>query len=258
MPIAARYHGYEIVHDTRCIVDSHDEGVIVEAGTLADRVYENLKHRILRQEFRCGERLNIAALAKDLNVSNTPVREAISRLEKVGLVKIAPYRGPSVRSLSVSETAEVYDVRISLEVLAARLAALHATPESLAMIEDRLREYETARGGGDMEETLNADLRFHEAIALASGNRTLIDMLSMLSDWTKLFMQFGMPPARPPSATGSTHARIVNAIRSGDKELAASAMREHLVAGKVALMRHLEENGRPPEPANQPVYVDVW
>ena len=62
-------------------------------------------------------------------------------------------------------------------------------------------------------------------MAHASGNRTLIDMLSMLSDWTLLFMQFGVPPSRTPSATDATHQRILDAIRSGDKELAASTMR---------------------------------
>jgi DNA-binding GntR family transcriptional regulator len=230
----------------------------VDASTLADRVYENLKQRILRQEFPCGERLNIAAIAKDLNVSNTPVREAISRLEKVGLVKIIPYRGPFVRSLSRSETAEVYDVRISLEVLAARLAALHATADAQARIERRLEEYAGARDGGDVGVILNADLRFHEAVAQASGNRTLIDMLSMLSDWTLLFMQFGMPPSRGTSPVGATHQRILDAIRSGDKELAAATMREHLVAGKATLMRHLEEEASPLEVGSTPAYDNVW
>lgn len=230
----------------------------MEASTLADRVYENLKQRILRQEFPCGERLNIAALAKDLNVSNTPVREAISRLEKVGLVKIIPYRGPYVRSLSASETAEVYDVRISLEVLAARLAALHADPESLARIEGRLEEYALARIDGNRDEVLNADIRFHESVALASGNRTLIDMLAMLSDWTLLFMQFGVPPSRTPSASGATHESILEAIRSGDKELAASAMRKHLVVGKAALVQQLSAGRDPLDGEDQPAYAEVW
>lgn len=230
----------------------------MDASTLADRVYENLKQRILMQEFRCGERLNIAALAKDLNVSNTPVREAISRLEKVGLVKTIPYRGPFVRSLSASETAEVYDVRISLEVLAARLAAQHATPELLSHIEERLREYELARDGGDLDESLNADLRFHEAVAQASTNRPLISMLAMLSDWTKLFIQYGLPPSRPVRVEGATHERILDAIRAGDSELAASTMRRHLTAGKEVLMKHLEEDESPPEVDSEAVYVNVW
>jgi DNA-binding GntR family transcriptional regulator len=230
----------------------------VEASTLADRVFEDLKRRILRQEFACGERLNIAALAKDLNVSNTPVREAISRLEKVGLVKIVPYRGPYVRSVSTSETAEVYDVRISLEVLAARLAALHASQDDLAIIEDRLNEYVLARGDGSMDEILQADLRFHEAVALASRNRTLIDMLSILSDWTLLFMQFAVPPSRSVGTATATHQRILDTITSGDKELAASTMREHLVAGKRSLLQQLEGQDGPMDLDTHSTYANVW
>jgi DNA-binding GntR family transcriptional regulator len=230
----------------------------LESSTLADRVYENLKQRILRQEFPCGERLNIAALAKDLNVSNTPVREAISRLEKVGLVKIIPYRGPFVRSLSRSETAEVYDVRISLEVLAARLAALHASAGDLARLQERLEEYATARSEGSVDEILYADLRFHEVVAQASGNRTLIDMLSMLSDWTLLFMQFGLPPSRSTNSAGPTHQRILDAIRSGDKELAAETMREHLVLGKASLKKAIEDPAGLPVSDSEPAYMDAW
>ena len=230
----------------------------MESSTLADRVYENLKQRILKQEFPCGERLNIAALAKDLNVSNTPVREAISRLEKVGLVKIVPYRGPFVRSLSRSETAEVYDVRISLEVLAARLAALHASAGDLVRLQERLEEYAKARSEGSVDEILQADLRFHEVVAQASGNRTLIDMLSILADWTLLFMQFGLPPSRTSSPSGPTHERILDAIRSGDKELAAETMREHLVLGKTSLKKAMEEQDDLPVSESEPAYMDAW
>jgi len=230
----------------------------MEATTLADRVYENLKQRILNQEFESGSRLNIAAITKDLHVSNTPVREAISRLEKVGLVKIVPYRGPFVRSLSVSETAELYDVRISLEVLATRLATLHATPESLANIKDRLCEYEVARKGDNLDETLMADLRFHESIAQASTNQTLIDMLAMLTDWTLLMIQYSIPRSRPVRVKGATHQCIVKAIRSGDKEEAATAMRKHLVAGKNMVLKQIEESVVPSDVDAETEYVDVW
>lgn len=228
------------------------------ASTLADRVYENLKQRVLSQEFPCGTRLNIAAIAKDLEVSNTPVRESISRLEKVGLIKIVPYRGPFVRSLSTSETAEVYDVRISLEVLAARLAALHVTPSSLSQIEQRLEEYDVARLADDLDELLLADLRFHESIAQASDNRTLIDMLSMLSDWTLLMMQYSLPPTHPVRVEGATHLSILQAVKSGDKELAASTMRRHLVVGKSVLLTQLQESDPTLVTEDHAPYADVW
>jgi DNA-binding GntR family transcriptional regulator len=230
----------------------------VEASTLTDRVYENLKQRILRREFPCGERLNIAALAEDLNVSNTPVREAISRLEKVGLVKIVPYRGPFVRSLSLSEATEVYDVRISLEVLASRLAALHATPDTLSVIELRTVEFEEARRGNNLEETLRADLQFHEAVARASENRTLIDMLGMLSDWTYLFLQYSLFPARPTPASGASHTDILEAIRSGDSEVAGATMRRHLVAGKAMLLEQLSSDDTETHGHEQKTYTNVW
>ncbi len=230
----------------------------MEASTLADRVYENLKQRILKQEFPSGERLNIAAIAKDLDVSNTPVREAVSRLEKVGLIKIVPYRGPYVRSLSESETAEVYDVRISLEALAARLATLHATPSALEEIGRRLTEFEEARRSGDFDEVLQADLHFHQSIAQASGNRTLIDMLSMLSDWTLLIMQYSLPPVRPSWVKGATHKCILQAVSSGDKEKAAATMREHLIAGKSLLLQQLKELDAPMRSDDQSTYTDVW
>ena len=230
----------------------------MEASTLADRVYENLKQRILKQEFPSGERLNIAAIAKDLDVSNTPVREAVSRLEKVGLIKIVPYRGPYVRSLSESETAEVYDVRISLEALAARLATLHATPSALEEIERRLTEFEEARRSGDLDEVFQADLRFHQSIAQASGNRTLIDMLSMLSDWTLLIMQYSMPQARLAREKGATHACILQAVSSGNKEEAAATMRKHIVAGKSLLLQQIQDSDVPMRPDDWSAYTDVW
>ncbi len=230
----------------------------MEATTLADRVYENLKQRILNQEFPSGERLNIAAITKDLNVSNTPVREAISRLEKVGLVKIIPYRGPFVRNLSVSETAEVYDVRISLEALATRLATLHATPESLAKIETMLQEYDEARNGDKLDEILMADLRFHESIAQASCNRTLIDMLAMLSDWTLLMIQYSIPRSKPVRVEGATHQCILDGICSGDKESAAATMRKHLVAGKTVVLQQIQDAAVPTGAVAESDYADVW
>ncbi|RME99457.1 MAG: GntR family transcriptional regulator, partial [Chloroflexi bacterium] len=95
----------------------------METGTLTDRVYETIKQKILSGEFADGERLNLTELARQLNVSNSPLREAMSRLEKVGLVRVVPYRGPFVRSLSPLDVTEIFDVRIALETLAVRLVA---------------------------------------------------------------------------------------------------------------------------------------
>ena len=101
----------------------------MDTGALVDRIYRSLREAILAGAHPPGARLKLSALAGDLGVSTTPVREAISRLEKVGLVEVVPYVGPQVRAVTPTEAADLYDVRMALEGLAARLAAERATPE---------------------------------------------------------------------------------------------------------------------------------
>ncbi|NJN82441.1 MAG: GntR family transcriptional regulator [Caldilineaceae bacterium] len=213
----------------------------METSTLAERVYETLKGRILQHEYSHGQKLNIAALAEDLNVSNTPVREAISRLEKVGLVKVVPYRGPFVRSLSPSEAAGVFEVRIALESLAARLAAASADDDARAEIQ-RLRDAQQAAFvEHNMELALDLDVHFHEAIAQSTGNSALVGLLQMLADWTVLFMQFGLPTPRPPERVIDEHDQIVAAIAARDGDRADEAMRIHIAAARDNMIAHLAE-----------------
>jgi DNA-binding GntR family transcriptional regulator len=211
----------------------------VETSTLADRVYEILKLKILTREFTQGQKLNITSVANELNVSNTPVREALSRLEKVGLVTIIPYCGPYVRSLSPSEVAQAYDARIALEELAARLAAISATPATLDTVESCHQEYERALDSGDNEGALEADIGFHQAIAQASGNAILVDLLQNLSDWIRLFMQFRRPAGQRMHTVIQDHMRILEALRERDQEKAGAAMKRHLVAAKDDLIQPL-------------------
>ncbi len=226
----------------------------METSTLVDRVYEALKMKILRQEFTQGQKLNLTHLAKELNVSNTPLQEAIDRLEKVGLVKIVPYRGPYVRGLSPSEVAEAYDVRIVLEALTARLVAVSCPPETLAQLETIHRQYQQAFESGGQNRVRELDFRFHELIARASENTTLIDFLQRLSDWVTVFMQFRLPPPRPAVVLIGEHRRILNALREGEKDKAGEAMKQHLVAGKDDLIQHLASQSED-QPA---VYPNIW
>ena len=230
---------------------------MMETGTLVDRVYETLKLKILRQEFSHGQKLNLTSLAKELNVSNTPLREAVSRLEKVGLIKIVPYRGPYVRRLSLAEVAEAYDVRIVLEELSVRLVATNVTPDTLTELDRIHQEYERAFDKG-REHVIEIDLLFHETLARQSGNRTLIDFLQMLADWTKLFIQF-MPPPRPPTNRIGEHHFIIEALKAGDQDQASQAMRQHLIFGKRSLLQHLAGQLQDSEVTEQlPAYPDIW
>lgn len=228
----------------------------MEANTLVDRIYELLKQKILRQEFTQNQKLNLTTLAHELKVSNTPLREAISRLEKVGLVKIVPYRGTYVRGLSAPEVAETYDVRIALEILAARLVAARQPPETLAQLNHVHQQYQTAFANDDHDQVKEHDLEFHRLIAQASGNKTLVDFLQMLADWVTVFMQFRLPPPRAPELLISEHVQILAAIHGGQPSKAGEAMQQHLVAGKIDLLHHLANQLEESNFLGE--YPDVW
>jgi DNA-binding GntR family transcriptional regulator len=105
----------------------------MDTGTLSDRVYVALRERILSGEFPPGTRLNLTHLANELEVSNTPLREALARLERAGLVELVPYSGPRVRALSAEEVSDIFDVRIELEAPAVRLTAARADEAALGV-----------------------------------------------------------------------------------------------------------------------------
>jgi len=219
----------------------------MDTSTLTDRVYQILRARILQGEFAPGERVNLTSLAHELQVSNTPVREAIARLQRLGLVDVVPYRGCYVQALNASQMADIFDVRIALEELAARLATHRTTPELLRRMEATIQAYETAYRDGEMSEVIEADQAFHDTLVQASDNSVLLDMLPTLSSRTRLLIAMNAPrPGKPTHKTAlEGHKRILEALSDGDEDRAAQAVREELTRAKDHLMDHVV----PQEPA---------
>jgi len=213
----------------------------MDTSTLADRVYQILRKKILKGELPPGKKLNLTELAKEMNVSNTPLREAIARLEKVGLIEVSPYRCPQVKILSQSQVADIFDVRIALEDLAVRLAAKRVEPDALQRMEATIRTYEQAYGNGDMWGAIEADRAFHDELVQASGNSVLLEMLPTLSDRTRLLLEMDPPkPEVPIDRTAAQgHQRILEALREGDGDKAAKALKWQLNKGKKHLLERV-------------------
>lgn len=213
----------------------------MDKSTLAEQVYAVLRDRILSGEYRAGSKLSLSGIAKDLEVSNSPVREAVSRLERVGLVEVTPYAGPSVRALTESDVMDIYAVRIALESLAVRLAAQHATEAMLDAMADAIRAYERAVETSDIPAATEADRAFHDALVAASGNAVLLDMLPNLSDRTQLLIASSAPRRRPTPRRGvlEGHRRILDTIRCGDGDAAAQELARELERGRGHLLRRV-------------------
>ena len=187
-----------------------------------------IEDRILTGQFRPGDRLDEAALARDFDVSRTPVRQAIFHLAATGLVEHIPRRGAFVVEVGPGRLSEMFEVMAELEALCARHAARRARGEDIAAIGARHRDCEAAAGSGDADAYYYANERFHAAIRAVGGNAFLIEEIGRLQKRLKGFRRIQLR-ARDRIATSlREHAEIATAIRDGAADAAAGAMRRHV------------------------------
>jgi DNA-binding GntR family transcriptional regulator len=172
-----------------------------------------------------GDRLVESELADRFGVSRTPVREALQRLETQSMVK-RDGRSLIVATLDHNQLAELYTVRTELEALAARLAARHATPEELRVLQSMVDE-DLGRLG-DAEALARSNRRFHHQIHLASHNRYLVQQLDIVHRNMALMARSSLAVDGRPKVALAEHQAIVDGLKSGDGMAAEAALRAHI------------------------------
>lgn len=193
---------------------------------LGDRIKDHLLPRILAGEFAPGARIVETRVARELGVSQGPVREALRDLATLGLVELQPYRGARVRRPETEEIRQAMRVRAELEALAAAEACPRLGAEGLAELKAILAEMVELAAGGRMQEYVQRNTEFHRAVMRASGNPTLERLWELLLPFARTYLTAaasGMDARR----IRRSHQRVVRALASGDPAQAASAMRDH-------------------------------
>ncbi|MEU8255640.1 GntR family transcriptional regulator [Micromonospora inaquosa] len=216
--------------------------------TLTEDVYESIKTLVMDHILPPGERVNIDALARELDVSPTPVREALARLEADGLVRKRPLSGYTTTPLlSRAEFDDLFDVRQLLEGATAGRAATHASVEARQRISaEAAASIDVEAGDGYRRHAAFTalDATFHDLIAEASGSPLLRDTITRLHSHLHLHRLYF--PVTGALDTNTEHQRIAAAIVAGDAAAATAAMRAHLSAARE---RHLPAFDRLPAPA---------
>ena len=190
---------------------------------LKDLVYLELKHKILTGEIVSQTRLMEIDLSEKMNVSRTPIREAIKRLADDGLVKVEPRRGAYVANISIKDMLDVFEVREDLESLAAFLAAKRMTEEQVEELAKITDGYSTAIQLCNTEDMIHYDEMFHKCIVAGSGNKTLIQVSETVQELALRFRYLYYDDFSRYSSMPMEHLNIVNAIRSGDADAAKEA-----------------------------------
>jgi DNA-binding GntR family transcriptional regulator len=195
---------------------------------LERRVYEQLRDEIVAGALRPGEQLVEARIAADLGVSKTPVREALIRLQRDGLVEIEPYRGARVLEPSAEDIREILELRLLIEGQIARDLAERRPADVLAALEGSIGESRAAHAAGQTQRLLDSLTAFSDILAEACGNSR---MLKLLVDLRSVLLLIGNTSLRAPgreSRSIAEHERILVALRAGDPAAAATATADHI------------------------------
>lgn len=193
----------------------------------SSEVFNKLHVAIWSGELAPGTPVREAHIAKQLNVSQVPVREALLRLEHLGLVVRIPDKGTYVTKLSRTEMVQLLEVRSHLEDLAFRLAAKKMTPEIESELRQKLADIERARKANDHFKVAEADLKFHETVWKASGNPLLEKTLDRLCVCVYAFVSLQRHTAGEELATVS-HEILMDALLKRNAKLISKSIREHL------------------------------
>lgn len=200
--------------------------------SLADSVYDILLARLMEGSPEPGEPLNIDGLARTLEVSPTPIREALARLESTGLVTRAALKGYRVAPLfTAREIDDLMDARAVIEPVNARLATRRMTSgvlSKLAVTIDELSESPRGPGFTEIRDYWAADERFHNIIAEHADNEFLLGAYRALGGHVQRFRLFGGLGVTDADAAIAEHTSILAAIEASDADAAQHAMAEHI------------------------------
>lgn len=205
----------------------------VPREVLSERVKDRILAWIFEGELEPGSRIVETRVARDLGVSQAPVREALRDLAILGFVEMEPHKGARVRKPTRQELAEAIEVRAELEALAGRLAAERRTEQCIADLEAIYAAMEEAATRGDAHDQAIHRTRFHARIVAAAHNKTLTRQWSMLEPFSRTYLTASTPDL-DLHWMSKRHEPLLAAIRDQDPDLAEERSRTH--AAEAALL----------------------
>lgn len=219
--------------------------------SLGQAAYEILKGAILKGDLAPGSRIVETRMAEALNISRTPVREAIQRLEREG--HVTPHRsgGFVVAGTTPSDIMEIFGIRSVLESYAARLAARHHSPEDLIPLEERITAFREALERDAVEDLMGINTAFHDLLYGLSRSPRLIRMIHGLRDPIARFRRVILSRRPMAGASNEDHQAMLDLIRKRDEDGVERLVRMHILRGQQVV---LEEAGfmRGQGPAGDP------
>ncbi len=217
---------------------------MINKNSLCQQAVDLLRKRIYSHALLPGQRLDEAALAADLGISRTPLREALKILSTEGLVDLQPRKGCYVTELLLADLEEIFPIMAMLEGRVAHAAATKATPADLKRLDAMHEKLEKHAAAGDIDRYYEANYVFHDSLQTLAGGRWLPTMIDDLRKLLKLSRHRSLRLDGRLSDSLEEHRALMRALHAHDGDAAEAVMKQHLIAQLDALrvIAQAEEN----------------
>lgn len=214
---------------------------VINKSSLCQQAVDLLRRRIQGSVLAPGQRLDEAALAAELGISRTPLREALKMLSAQGLVRLKPRRGCFVAELSLADLEEIFPIMAMLEGRVAFEAVRKAAPEDLKRLDALHEKLEKHAAAGDVDRYYDVNYHFHDALQELAGNRWLQQLIGDLRKLLRLSRHRSLGLAGRLQASLGEHRALMQALHARNPAAAQRLMKAHLMAQLAALRKLARE-----------------
>ncbi len=217
-------------------------GPAAESKPIREIAYETLKHAIITGDLPAGSRIVETDYAERMHISRTPLREALRKLERDGLVEYMLRRGVIVRAFTIADVEEIYTIRNCLEMLTLPAIIQNATAEDIARLRAILNEMDPLTEAGDVANLSPRARRFHAELTAISGLKRTIRAIEGQDEYITRFSALSIAKEDRRSAAHQEHHELVNLVEKKDLEGFQQLMHKHIERSKETCLKALEES----------------
>lgn len=216
-------------------------GPAAENKPIRDIAYETLKHAIVIGEIPAGSRIVETDYAERMHISRTPLREALRKLERDGLVEYLPRRGVMVRTFTVADVDEIYTIRNALEMLTLPAVVANATEEDIRELREMLNVMDPLDKANDIEAVSPKARAFHSRFTSISGQNRIVHIIENQDQYLRRFSEISIAKEKRRHSAHQEHHDMVTLVEARDVESLEKLVRKHIERSKETCLAALEE-----------------
>ncbi|MBP3541358.1 MAG: GntR family transcriptional regulator [Clostridia bacterium] len=215
---------------------------MAESKPIREIAYETLKHAIITGEIPAGARIVETEYAERMHISRTPLREALRKLERDGLVEYVMRRGVVVRAFTVADVMEIYTIRNALEMLTLPAIIEKATAEDIADLREMLRQMDEFHQRGEIDQLSPRAREFHNRLTGICGMKRVLRVIESQDEYITRFSAVSIAKENRRHAAHAEHYMLVDYVEQRDLESFTNLMQKHIERSKETCLMALKES----------------